>query len=62
MSRTRRQKAYKERKPVPPTGGPMADKRTKRQGRQSWREEWEADQDDLLDELEAIAEHMEDLT
>jgi len=39
----------------------MADKRTKRQDRQSWRQEWEDDQDDLLAEAEALAEHMEDL-
>ena len=56
MSKTYRAKAYKERKPTPPTGGPMADKRTKRQDRQSWRTEWEDDQDDLLAEAEALAE------
>ncbi len=56
MSKTYRAKAYKERKPVPPTGGPMADKRSKRQGRNSWRDEWEAEQDDLLAEAEALAE------
>ena len=62
MSKTHRRQAYqKERKPVPPTGGVMADKRTKRQGRHTWREEWEQEQADTYAEAQALAEHMEDM-
>jgi len=60
MGKTHRAKPYKERKPLPPTGGPMGDKRTKRQDRQSWRTEWEDDQAEQLAEAEALAE-MEDM-
>ncbi len=60
MGKTHRDKPYRERKPVPPTGGPMDDKRTKRLNRNSWRDEWEAEQADDLAEAMALVE-MEDM-
>lgn len=54
----RKPKPYKERKPVPPVGGPMRDRRERRQSRQSWREEWEQDNWEELQDAMAESDRI----
>lgn len=64
MRRKAKPKRYLGRAPTPPTGGPMKDKRTKRQrtraaDEQAWQDEHQQEQDAILDELEAWNDAIE---